>query len=69
MTTFRTLHELPQSEGYAFRGVLKTNGKTVPCRLCHTSGVGWYIYIRGTYRYDLNGADKLAGWLPYAKRT
>lgn len=62
----RPLSELPNREGFKFRGIRKDGGRYLNCRLKHLPG-GMYIAARGRYVYE-DQLDKLSGWMPHPKR-
>ena len=63
----RPLSELPDREGFKFRGIRKDGGRYLNCRLKHLPG-GMYITARGRYVYE-DVAPELAGWEEHPRRT
>jgi hypothetical protein len=63
----RPLTELPNREGFKFRGIRKDGGRYMNCNLKHLPGLGMFIRARGRYAY-LDVADELAGWEPHPSR-
>lgn len=65
----RPLSELPQREGFKFRGIPKDLSKRhMNCRLKHLPGGGMFISAKGRYVYE-DVAPELAGWLPHPARA
>lgn len=62
----RPLTELPNREGFKFRGIRKDGGRYMNCRLKHMPG-GMLIVAAGGYVYE-DVSDKLSGWTPHPKR-
>jgi hypothetical protein len=65
--TGRPLSELPNREGFKFRGIRKDGGRYMNCRLKHLPGLGLYIAAAGHYVYE-DQLDKLSGWEPHPSR-
>lgn len=63
----RPLAELPDREGFKFRGVPKAGGRYMNCRTKRLPG-GMYIVDAAGYVYE-DVADKLAGWVPHPSRS
>lgn len=63
----RPLSELPNREGFKFRGIPKKGGRYMNCRLKSLPGCGVYIVDQGGYVYD-DASDKLAGWVPHPSK-
>jgi len=63
----KPLSELPNREGFKFRGIRKDGGRYLNCRLKHLPGTGMFITARGRYVYD-DVADELTGWEPHPTR-
>lgn len=63
----KPLSELPDREGFKFRGIRKDGGRYLNCRLKHLPG-GMYIAASGRYVYE-DVADELIGWEPHPSRS
>lgn len=63
-TMGRPLSELPNREGFKFRGIRKDGGRYMNCRLKHLPGLGTYIAAAGGYVYE-DVSEKLSGWEPH----
>lgn len=63
----KPLSELPDREGFKFRGIRKDGGRYLNCRLKHLPG-GMYIAAAGRYVYE-DVADELVGWEPHPRRS
>lgn len=57
----RPLSELPNREGFKFRGIRKDGGRYMNCRLKHLPGLGMFITAAGGYVYE-DVSDQLSGW-------
>jgi hypothetical protein len=64
----RPLAELPNREGFKFRGIRKDGGRYMNCRSKHLPGVGMFIVAAGSYAYE-DVSDLLSGWEPHPSRT
>lgn len=60
----RPLAELPNREGFKFRGIPKDGGRYLNCRLKSLPGAGMYIVAAGGYVYE-DVSEKLSGWEPH----
>lgn len=63
----KPLSELPNREGFKFRGIRKDGGRYMNCRLKHLPG-GMYIAAAGRYVYE-DVSDELSGWEPHPPRS
>ncbi len=62
----RSLSELPNSEGFKFRGIRKDGGRHMNCRTKRLPG-GMFISATGRYVYD-DVSNELAGWEEHPRR-
>lgn len=63
----RPLAELPNREGFRFRGIRKDGRRYMNCRLKHLPGHGMFIVAAGGYVYE-DVSDQLSGWEPHPSR-
>ena len=57
----RPLSELPNREGFKFRGIRKDGARFMNCRTKHLPGVGMFIVAAGRYVYE-DVSNELSGW-------
>lgn len=62
----KPLSELPNREGFKFRGIRKDGGRYMNCRLKHLPGLGMYITHAGNCYEDVT--RELSGWEPHPSR-
>lgn len=63
----KSLAELPDRDGFKFRGIRKDGARYMNCRLKKLPG-GTYITARGRYIYE-DVSRELAGWLPHPRKV
>ena len=63
----KPLSELPDREGFKFRGIRKDGSRYLNCRLKHLPGAGMFIVAAGRFAYE-DVAPELVGWEPHPTR-